>query len=234
MALGSSPAPDPTTRRLSGLLASVCPALGAAKAPPAPSVPHSERPARVPPLRGEAEGLRGFLGRWEEVAPGAAVRLPSSCPLIIIMSCLPISKLGTPLTGPAESRPRPLRPCFPQTGQDATGVRWGSGLREEERGRGDKVGERKENCSSQQAGAGVCARTPARRELGVRPSTFIRGSRPPNSWTGEPARAPPAPSPASPSPTGPGSPPRATVLIGWWAGEVLLQPSTLQTLAGCL
>uniref|UniRef100_A0A8V0YHV7 TSC22 domain family protein 3 n=1 Tax=Gallus gallus TaxID=9031 RepID=A0A8V0YHV7_CHICK len=38
--------------------------------------------------------------------------------------------------------------------------------------------------------AGLCACTPASRELGVRPSPFIRGSRPPYSWSGEPASPP--------------------------------------------
>lgn len=36
----------------------------------------------------------------------------------------------------------------------------------------------------------MCTHTPENTELGVQPSTFIRGSRQPNSWTWEPARAP--------------------------------------------
>lgn len=233
MALGSSPAPEPSALCLSGLGTSVCPASGASEAPAAPSVPHGERQARVPPLKGEAEGFRGFLGCWEEVARGADVRLPSSRPLIIIMSCLPISKPGTPVMGPSASRPGPLCPCFPKTRQDATGVRWGVGYGRKKGGPVTKLEkERKIAALSRPALGCALARQRAENwEYGQVPLSEEAGR--PTAGRGS-LPGPPRARPSLPQPHRSGESPRATILIRWWAGEVLRQPSPLQTLAWCL
>lgn len=62
------------------------------------------------------------------------------------------------------------------------------GAQEEEEGLVTKL---KKNCSSQQAWLkGVHLHARKKTELGVQPSTFIRGSSQPHSWTQEPTRAP--------------------------------------------
>lgn len=114
-------------------------------------------------------------------------------------------------------------------------MRWGGGLREEERGRGDKSW-RKKGKLQLSAGRrwGVRSHASAQRTGSTAKYLYQRKQAAQQLDGGACQGPPPAPSSASPSPTGLGSPPCATVLVGWWAGEVLLQPSALQSLSWCL